>query len=76
MYMIAYAVHLLPNKVHQVRLLINIMSVVNLVGNAVHPILLPDVHDSICSTPAGKYNTPSEAPDVHDGCCSTPNSAW
>ena len=31
--------------------------------------MLPDVHDGIHSTPAGKYSTPSEAPDVHDGCC-------
>ena len=67
---------------HQVRLLINMMSVVNLVGNAVHPSVLPDVHDGICSTPAGKYSIPSEAPDAHNGCCrqngesSTPNSAW
>ena len=36
MYMMAYAVHLLANTVHQVRLLFDMMSVVNLVGNAVH----------------------------------------
>ena len=36
MYMMAYAVHLLVNTVHQVRPLINMMSVVDLVGNAVH----------------------------------------
>ena len=35
MYMMAYAVHLLANTVHQVTLLVN-MSVVDLVGNAVH----------------------------------------
>ena len=27
------------------------------------------MHDGTCSTPAGKYSTPSEAPDVHDVCC-------
>ena len=77
MYMIAYA-----NTVHKVRLLTHMMSVVNLVGNAVHSSVLPDVHDGICSTPAAKYSTPSVAPDAHDGCCrqngecSTHNSAW
>ena len=62
MYMMAYAVHLLPNTVHQVRLQMN-MSVVDKMGNAVHPTVPPDVHDGICSIPAGKYSTPSEAPD-------------
>ena len=38
-------------------------------GNAVHPSVPPDVHDGICSTPNGKYSTPSEALDAHDGCC-------
>ena len=47
----------------------HMMSVVDLMGNAVHPSVLPDVHDGICSTPTGKYSTPSEAPDVHDVCC-------
>ena len=42
MYMMAYAVHLLANTVHHVRLLINMMSVVDLVGNAL---------DDKCSTP-------------------------
>ena len=69
MYMMAYAVHLLANTVHQVRLLINMMSVVDFVGNAVHQSVLPGVHDGMCSTPAGKYSTPSEAPGAHDGCC-------
>ena len=68
MYMMAYAVHLLANTVHQVRLMINMMSAVDLVGNAVHQSVLPDVHDGICSTPAGKYSTPSEVPDEHDVC--------
>ena len=79
--MMAYAVYLLANTVHQVRLLINLMSVVDKMGNAVHPSVPPGVHDGICSTPVGKYSTPSEAPDAHDGCgrqdgeCSTPNCA-
>ena len=63
MYMIAYAVHLLANTVHQVRLLMHMLAVVDLEGNAVYPSVLPDVHDGICSTPTGKYSTPSEAPD-------------
>ena len=63
MYIIAYAVHLLANTVHQVRLLMQMMAAVDFEGNAVHPSVLPDVHDGICSTSAGKYSTPSEAPD-------------
>ena len=47
----------------------HMMSVVDLIGNAVHTNVLPDVHDGICSTPTGKYNTPSEAPNAHDGYC-------
>ena len=39
-----------------------------LVGIQCTPNVLPDVHDGICSTPTGKYNTPSEAPDAHDVC--------
>ena len=31
--------------------------------------VLPDVHNGICSTPAVKYSTLSEAPDAHDVCC-------
>ena len=69
MYMMAYAVHLLANTVHQVRLLMYMMSVVDFMGNAVHQSVPPGVHDGICSTPAGKYSTPCEAPDAHDGCC-------
>ena len=26
------------------------------------------MHDGICSTPTGKYSTPSEAPDAYDVC--------
>ena len=66
--MMAYAVHKLANTVHQVRLLMHIMAV-DFEGNAVHPSVPPDVHDGICSTPNGKYSTPSEALDAHDGCC-------
>ena len=47
----------------------HMMSVVDLMGNAVHPSVPPGVHDGICSTPAGKYSTPCEAPDAHDVCC-------
>ena len=47
----------------------HMMSVVDLEGNAVHPSVLPDVHDGICCTPTGNYSTPSEAPDAHDVCC-------
>ena len=47
----------------------HMMSVVDLIGNAVHPSVIPDIHDGICSTPTGKYSTPSEAPHAHDGCC-------
>ena len=55
----------------------HMMAVVDKMGNAVHPIVPPDIHDGICSTPAGKYSTPSEAPDVHSCCtlagkCTTP----
>ena len=53
----------------KVRLLIYMMSVVDLMGNVVHPSVPPGVHDGICSTPAGKYSTPCEAPDAHDVCC-------
>ena len=53
-YMMAYAVHLVANTEHQVRLLMHMMSVVDLEGNAVHQSLLPDVHDGMCSTPTGK----------------------
>ena len=69
MYIMAYAVHLLPNTVHQVRLLMHMMAVVHKMGNAVHPSVPPGLHDVICSTPAGIHSTPSEAPDAHDGCC-------
>ena len=82
MYMVAYAVHMLANTEHQVRLLMHMMSVVDLVGNVEYTqVCFPGVHDGICSTPAGKYSTPSEAPDAHDGCCrlggkcSTPSCA-
>ena len=44
MYKMAYAVHLLANTVHQVRLLMHMLSAVDLMGNAVHPSVLPDVH--------------------------------
>ena len=44
-------------------LLMHMMAVVDFEGNAVHPSVLPDVHDGICSIPAGKYSTPSEALD-------------
>ena len=54
MYMMAYAVYLLSNTEHQVRLLMDMMSVVDLEGNAVHQSVFPDVHDGICSTPTGK----------------------
>ena len=47
----------------------HMMSVVDLEGNAVHPSVLPDVRDGICSIPTFKYRTPSEAPDAHDVCC-------
>ena len=42
----------------------HMVSVVDLMGNAVHPSVFPDAHDGICSTL-------SEAPesDVHDVCC-------
>ena len=50
-------------------LLMYMMSVVDLVGNAVHQSVLPDVHDGICSTPAAEYSTPNEGLDAHDGCC-------
>ena len=63
MYMMAYAVHLLPNTVHHVRSLMHMMAAVDFEGNAVHPSVLPDVHDGIRSTNASKYSTPSEAPD-------------
>ena len=69
MYMMAHAVYLLANTVHQVRLLMHMLAVVDYMGNAVQPRVIPDVHDGICSTPAGKYSTPCEAPDAHDGCC-------
>ena len=49
--------------------LMHMMTVVDLMGNEVHPSGLPDVHDGICSTPVGIYNTPSEAPDAHDLYC-------
>ena len=63
MYIMTYAVHLLTITVHQVRLLMHMMAVVDTMGNAVHPSVPPGVHDGICSTPAGKYSTPSEALD-------------
>ena len=47
----------------------HMMALEDLEGNAVHRSVLPDVHDGICSTPTGKYRTPSEAPDAHDVCC-------
>ena len=53
MYMMSSAVHLMVNPVH-------------LQANAVHLSEIPNVHDGICSTPVGKYSTPSEAPDLHD----------
>ena len=36
----------------------HMMTVVDKMGNAVHPIVPADVHDGICSTPTGKYSTP------------------
>ena len=57
MYMMAYAVHLLANTVHQVRLLMHMMAAVDFEGNAVHLSVLPDVHDGIRSTPVGKYSS-------------------
>ena len=48
MYMMAYAVHLLANTVHQVRLLIyTIGYVVHLMTNTVHPSEAPEVHPSV-----------------------------
>ena len=67
--LIGNAVHPSMIPEHQVRLLIDMMTVVDLKGDAVYQSVLSDVHDGICSTPAGKYSTPSEAPDAHDGCC-------
>ena len=58
MYMMAYAVHLLANTVHQVRLLINMMSVVDLVGNAVYLSGALEVHHGLCSILDGKCCTP------------------
>ena len=52
MYMMAHAVYLLPNTVHQVRLLMHMLAVVDYMGNAVQSRVIPDVHDGICSTPA------------------------
>ena len=63
MYMMTYAVHLMANTVYQVRLLMHMMAVVDKMGNAVHPSVPPCVHDGNCSTPTGKYSTPSEALD-------------
>ena len=40
------------------------LSSVHLMENAVQPSEAPDVHDGICSTPSGKYSTPSETPDL------------
>ena len=62
--MMAYALHLLANIVHQVRLLMHMLSAVDLMGNAVHPSVLPDVHDGICSTLSEALES-----DVHDVCC-------
>ena len=45
MYMMASAVHLMVNPVH-------------LLANAVQQSEAFDVHDGICSTPAGNYSTP------------------
>ena len=47
----------------------HMMAVVEFEGNAEHPSVPPNVHDGICSTPTGKYSTPSEALGAHDGCC-------
>ena len=44
---------------------------IHLMANAVHLSEASDVHDGICSTPVGKYSTPSEALDLHDKICST-----
>ena len=68
MYMMAYAVHLLANRVHQVRLLIY------MVGYAVHPSEAPGVLYMIVSTVHLMSNAvhKSRAPDVHDGISSTP----
>ena len=52
----AYAVHLMANA--------------HLMTNAVHPSEASDVHDGICSTPVGKYSTPSELL-MHMIICST-----
>ena len=46
----------------------HMIAVVDKMGNAVHPIVPPDVHDGICCTPT--YT--SVLPNVHDGICSIP----
>ena len=79
MYMMAYAVNLLANTVHQVRLLIYIIGyAVHLISNAVHPSEAPDVQ--MASVEQLMTNAVhllanavhlTEAPDVHDRICST-----
>ena len=70
----------------------HMMSAVDLMGNAVHPSVLPDVHDGICSTlseaPESDVHDvccrlgrkcgvhPSVLPVVHDGICSTPTGKY
>ena len=67
MYMMVYAVHLLANTVHQVRLLIYI------IGYDVHPSGAPNVLYTIVSTVHLMANAvhPSGAPEVQHGLCST-----
>ena len=67
MYMMAYAVHLLTNTVHQVRLLIH------MTGYEVHPSGAPNVLYMIVSTVYLMANAvhPSGAPEIQHGLCST-----
>ena len=54
----------------------HMMSVVDLMGNAVHPSVLPDVHDGYCRL-GGKCGVhPTVLPDVHDGICGTPTGKY
>ena len=72
MYVMAYAVQLLANTVHQMRLLIYMIGYVvhlmvnpvHLLANAVHPSEAPDEHDRICGTLDCRCSTPKWAPDV------------
>ena len=79
--MIGYTVHLMANAVHpsgapEVQHGLHSTldgNPVHQLTNTVHPSEAPDVHvhDGICSTPVGKYSTPSGAPDLHDRICNT-----